>query len=322
MRKINVTLLLAVLLLAATLPAGAATVAFQKSVRDKTAASLGIPADGVPPHGVKAYAADRAAIKAKASAAFANNPVAAKVKGGTPQEQENARAVRFRNGSVEFEVSKAAGAEILLDLDRYAKRGAASGTVDNAALERNARAYVRAQMPDVNPSELQFAGVKKIMDAVAQVDAAGKATNQKTSVANYIVIFERRINNVRVVGPGEKIRVYASPAGEVIGHSKIWRELDKTPRGAKPVVPPGRVQETIGQSLAKHPAPSVQVDYFEFGYLGRGRYDRQDTLDPVYLVGYTAGPGSKRVVKIYDAYTGAEIAPPPDLPGADKTRRP
>lgn len=322
MRKINVKMHVTVLLLLTSLPAVAATVEIQKNVREKTAATLGIPADGVPPHGVKAYTGDRAAAKAKASAAFANNPVAAKVKGGTAQEQENERAMRFRNGSIEFEVSKAAGAEILLDLDRYGHRGAAAAAVDNAALERTARAYIRAQMPDVNPAEVHFAGVKRIMDGIAQVDENGAVTNKRTSVANYILVFERKINNVRVVGPGEKIRIYASAGGEVIGHSKIWRELDKTPRGAKPVVPPGRVQELVGQSLAKHPAPSVQVDYFEFGYMGRGRYDRQDTLNPVYLVGFKAGPESKRVIKVYDAYTGAEIAPPADPPGADKTRRP
>ena len=321
MRTKALTLHLAVLLLLVTSSAGAATVEF-KGVREKTATTLGIPADGVPPHGVKAYALDRAAVKAKATSAFANNPVAAKVRGTAPVETETERAVKFRSGSVEFEVSKSAGAEILLDLDRYGKRGASGAALDNAALERNARAYIRANMPDVNPAEASFAGVRKIMDKVAQVGENGALSNARTEVASYIAIFERKIGNVRVIGPGEKVRVYFAANGDVVGHSKIWRELDRTPRGAKPVVPPGRVQDAIGKALATHPAPKVQVDYFDFGYLGQGRYSRQDTLNPVYFVGYTAGPETKRVIKVYDAFTGAEIAPPPDPPGADKARRP
>lgn len=311
---------LAPLLLLASLPLGAATVEIHKSVRDKTPETLGIPAEGVPVHGVKPYQADRAALKQKAAAVFEKNPVAAKVRGRAAQETENDRAVKFKNGSVELEVSKAAGAEILIDLDRYGHREPPARTVDEKALERDARQYVRENMPDVDPNEVGFAGVKKIMDSVAKVADDGKLSEVKGGVANYIVIFQRKINKVPVVGPGEKIRVYLSSNGEVIGHSKIWREVDKTPRGAKPVVPPGRVHETLGQKLAKHPAPRVEVDFFEFGYLGEGRYTKQDALKPVYLIGYKAGPESKRVIEIYDAYTGAEIPPPPDPPGAETKR--
>jgi len=321
MKTMKVVTLLTAVLFVVSFSASAATVEFGKGIREKTATTLGIPSDGVPPQGVKAYAMDRAAVKTKAANTFANNPIAAKARAAAPQEKETERAVQYRGGSIELEVSKAAGAEILVDLDRYAHRGPAAAALDNTTLERNARAYIRAQMPDVNPAEAHFLGVKKIMDKVAQVGANGALSNERTEVANYIAVFERKIGNVRVLGPGEKIRVYFAANGDIVGHSKIWRELDRTARGAKPVVPPGRVQDTVGKALENHPAPRVQVDYFEFGYLGRGRYSRQDTLDPVYLVGYTAGPETKRVIKIYDAYTGAEIPPPPDPAGADKARR-
>lgn len=300
------------------LPALAAAVRMSTQVREKTAATLGIPAGGVAPQGVKAYQADRAAMSARARATFEKNPVAAKVRANTPEEAENPYAVRFRNGSINFEISRNAGAEILLDLDRYTRRETPKGTVDEKALDRVGRQYVREQMPDVNPGEMRFVGIKKIMDSVAQVSDSGKISNQKTGVANYILLYQRTINNVPVVGPGEKIRVYLNSSGEVIGHSKIWRDLDAPRGGARPVVPPGKVQDTLAQSLRSHPAPSVTVDFFEFGYLGEGRYTKQEVLNPVYLVGYKAGPESKRVIKMYDAYTGAEILPPPDPQGSDQ----
>ena len=299
-------------------PAGAATVTFSQSVRDKTPAALGIPAGGVAPQGLKPYQADRAGMKARASAAFEKNPVAAQVRGGAAEESENEHAVKFKNGSVELEISKAAGAEILLDLARYTVGEAPKRAVDEKLLERDARQYIREQMPDVNPGEVGSATLKKIMDSVAKVSDDGTTSEVKSGVANYILIFKRRINKIPVVGPGEQIRVYLSSSGEVIGHSKIWRELDTTPRPARPVVPSDQAQKTLAQALARHPAPRVEVDFFEFGYLTEGRYTKQSELKPVYVVGYRGNPEEKRAIKLYDAYTGAEIAPPADPPGADK----
>lgn len=305
-------------LLLAPLPAGAATVEVHKKVRDKTPAALGIPAQGVPTRGVRAHEVDRAAIKRRAAAVFEKNPVAAKGRGRPAEETEDDRAVKFKSGSIQFEVSKAAGAEILLDLDRYTRPDPRSTRYDDKAVERRAREYIRSNMPDVDPGEIHFVRTKKIMDSVAKVANDGKLSEVRSGVANSIAIFQRRIQGVPVVGPGEKIRVYLSSSGEVIGHSKIWREVDKTPGPSKPVVPPGRIQDTVVKKLATHPARRVEVDFFEFGYLGEGRYTAQDELRPVYLVGYRAGPETKRVIEIYDAYTGAEIPPPPDPAGEEK----
>jgi hypothetical protein len=299
-------------------PAIAATVTFSSGVRAKTEASLGIPAGGVAPQGVKGYQSDRAAMKERARSTFEKNPVAVKVRGKAPEEAENEQSVRFKNGSIDFEISKAAGAEILMDLDRYTKRETPKRTVDEKTLDRYGKQYIRDQMPDVNQGQLRFTGVKKIMDSVAQVSNEGRITNQKSSVANYILMYQRTINNVPVVGPGEKIRVYLNSSGEAIGHSKVWRDLEGPRGNARPIVPPGRMRDAAGEKLKEHPSPKVEVDYFEFGYAGEGRYTKQDVLNPVYLIGYKAGPESKRVIKMYDAYTGAEIAPPPDPQGSDK----
>jgi hypothetical protein len=84
-------------------------------------------------------------------------------------------------------------------------------------------------MPDVDPNEVRFVGVKKIMDSVGKMSDEGKLSEVKSGVANYIVIFQRKINKIPVIGPGEQIRVYLSSNGEVIGHSKIWREPRRDP---------------------------------------------------------------------------------------------
>jgi len=306
--------------LAASLPLSAATVQVNSSIRDKTAASLGIPADGVAPQAVRAYKTDRAALQQRAAAVFERNPVAAaKTKGRAPEASENEYGVTYRSGPIEYEVSNAAGAEILVDLDRYTRREEASQTVDEKAIEDYARKYIAENMSDVDQGEASFAGVKKIMDSIASMSKDGKVADVSSGVANYIAVFQRRINKVPVVGPGEKIRVYFAANGDVVGHSRIWREIEKTPAGpARAVVSPGRVQEALAKTLAQHPAQSVEIDFLEFGYMGQGRYTRQETLNPVYLIGYKAGEESKRVIKVYDAYTGAELAPPADPPGDAK----
>ncbi len=307
------------LLLGLAVPASAATVTISADVKRKTAETLGIPAGGVAPQGVRAYQVDEAAVKERANAVFTKNPVAMRMRlrGFSPERSEDERAIKFMNGSIELEVSKAAGAEIFLDLDRYANRETKMREVDEKLFERDARAYIRTHMPDVDPGEVALYSVKKIMDSVARLDDDGKMSEVRSGVANYIIVFQRRIKGVPVVGPGGKIRVYLSSNGEVIGHSKVWRQLD-APRGAaKPIVPPGRVQQALAERLRGHPAKSVEIDFFEFGYFAEGRYTRQDVLNPVYLIGYKGGPEEKRVIKVVDAYTGAEMAPPPDPEGAD-----
>jgi len=316
-RSILFLVALVAFVLMSHLPVGAAKVAINKNVRDKTPETLGIPADGVPAHGVKPYKADRAKMKERAKAVWGKNPVAVKVRGKAAEETETDQAVKFKNGSIEFEVSKTTGAEILIDLDRYTKREPPKRDVDEKTLEREARQYVKEQMPDVDLNELSFKGVKKIIDSVSKVAKDSTVTETTTEIANYILIFQRKVNKVPVVGPGEQVRVYLSNNGEIIGHSKIWRELDQAPKGKKPVVPHSKIMQGLEQKLAKSEAPDVEVDLLEFGYMGQGRYTKQAELRPVYLVGYKAGEESKRIIEVYDAYTGEEIAPPVDPTGAD-----
>jgi hypothetical protein len=305
-------------LLLAAVPGVAATVEFHKSLRDMTAKAFSIPAEGVPSYQIEPYKADRAALSEEASAVFSKSPVAAKVRGLKAEETESDKAVTFRQGSVEFEVSKTTGAQILLDLDRYTRRdGKGPDTTDDIA-RRRAQDYLKQSMPDVSTHEVSSARIRKIMDSVGKVDARGATSDVTTGVANYIVVFQREINGIPVLGPGGKIRVYLSSGGDVIGHSKVWRDLRKEPVGRRPVVPPAQVKGTVQEKLSKNSAPKVEVDRFEFGYLGQGRYDRQELLRPVYLVGYTYGDYSKRTFLVFDAYTGEEIAPPAERGDSDK----
>jgi len=64
-----------------------------------------------------------------------------------------------------------------------------------------------------------------------------KVTEEAVRIAHYVVVCDRLIDKVPVVGSGEKIRVYISSNGNIIGHSKVWRQLASTPSATRPVVP-------------------------------------------------------------------------------------
>jgi hypothetical protein len=312
--------LTAVVLLGSAVPLTSAEIRFAETVR-QAAPERSLAGKPVASYGVAPFQFNAAAATRRADEIARTNPVAAPLRGKRFEPVENDEDVIFSAGPFEFWVTKATGSEILLNLDRYAEAEPQRETIEEAALIRRATEYVKSQLSDVDPAEVRFLQVKRQMDAAAQVNARGQVEGEiKERVANHIVIFERVIEQVPVIGPGEKIRVYFASNGDPIGHSKIWRRLGKAgPR--RSVLPAEAIRTAFVGIHEKEPGPSIEVDRLYFGYYAAGRYTRQETLSPVYILGYTYGPYSKRVLEIYDAYTGTVRRPADEGPADTKVAK-
>jgi len=84
------------------------------------------------------------------------------------------------------------------------------------------------------------------------------------------------------------------------------------------VLPAEAIRTSFAAAHAKGPGPAIEVDRLYFGYYAAGRYTRQDTLSPVYILGYIYGPYSKRVLELFDAYTGKVLQPVDEGPADTK----
>jgi len=309
--------LVTVLLLCGAVPLTSAEIRFADAVR-VAAPERPLAGKPVPSFGVVPFRFTGAAASSRAENVARTNPVAASLRAQKFESAETDEDVIFSAGPFEFWVCKATGSEILLNLDRYAEAEQQQEPIEDGILVRRATEYVRSQLTDIDSREVRFLKIKRQMDSAAPVDARGQSSGEiKERVANHIVIFERVIGQIPVVGPGEKIRVYFASNGDAIGHSKIWRQLGKAAL-RRPVLPAEAVRAAFAAAHEKDPGPGIYVDRIYFGYYAAGRYTRQVTLSPVYILGYTYGPYSKRVLEIFDAYTGKVLQPTDEGPADTK----
>jgi hypothetical protein len=316
-RPVRALRLAIVLLLCGAASLTSAEIRFTEAVR-VAAPERSLAGKPVPSFGVVPFRFSKAAASSRAENVARTNPVSASIRAQKFESAETDEDVVFSAGPFEFWVNKATGSEILLNLDRYAEAEQQKEPVEEAVLIRRATEYVKSQLTEVDSREVRLLKIKRQMDSVGQVDARGQPTGEiKERVANHIVIFERVIGQIPVVGPGEKIRVYFASNGEAIGHSKIWRRLGKAAPG-RPVLPAETIRASFAAAHEKYPGPGIEVDRIYFGYYAAGRYTRQETLSPVYILGYTYGPYSKRVLEIFDAYTGKVLQPIDEDPGDAK----
>lgn len=319
-RNARILRLVAVLLFCFAVPLTSAEIRFAEEVR-AAAPEKSLAGKPVPSFGVVPFRFTRAAAASRAENVARSNPVAASLRAQKFESAETDEDVIFSAGPFEFWVCKATGSEILLNLDRYAEAEQQQEPIEEGTLLRRATEYVKSHLTDIDSREVRFLKIKRQMDSAAPVDAQGLPSGKvKERVANHIVIFERVIGQIPVVGPGEKIRVYFASNGDAIGHSKIWRQLGKVAQ-RRSVLPAEAIRGAFAAAHQKDTGPGIYVDRIFFGYYAAGRYTRQATLSPVYILGYTYGPYSKRVLEIFDAYTGKVVQPTDEGPADTKVAK-
>lgn len=56
-----------------------------------------------------------------------------------------------------------------------------------------------------------------------------KREKSVTTIHNIVVIFERKIWEIKVIAPGSRIVVFIGEDGKVVGFQKKWRGFEKNP---------------------------------------------------------------------------------------------
>jgi hypothetical protein len=274
---------------------------------------------GVPIFDVDEYKFIEDDVTKRAQYIFTNNPVAGKTTWEKVNRKSDDESIIFQADSIQFEVAKPTGAEILMNLSRYTCADGGQKELEKDQLEEISKQYIIKYFPEINLKELHFKTIKKIMDSTARLLEEGKkVTDVQSQIANYITIFERQLNDIPVLGPGSKIRVYLSNDKEIIGHSIIWRKIQEKKGTTKPAVDISEIRKIFIEKHKRDKVKNIKVDELYFGYFEDGRYNLQSTLVPIYMVGFVYGDWSKRVFEMYDAYTGKEIRPYESEEGDEK----
>ena len=301
MNKLFVTLISMVLFAA---PVFAVNVEVNENALSNTPERLGIDLKAVSSYAVERYEHDKRTADKKAAVIFEKNVVSSSVRTAEIKAKDTDDESIYRAGNIEFRVAKATGSEALINLDRYAIAEKLSTPLPSEAIVRQtAFKYVQGNMPDVKLGDLRLSRILKIMDAESESSESGEISRRNSHVANYIVIFERMLNNIPVLGPGEKVRIYLSAQGDVIGHSKVWRKISEDYRRGRAIP----TQEILEHFIARHAndrADKIVVNQVQFGFLAEGRFARQESLGPVYMISYAHDPTSKKMIELFDAFTG------------------
>jgi hypothetical protein len=259
------------------------------------------------PH--KQFILDKALAKQKSNNIFKSNPIA--MSSSKPViESENEKEYIFKSGPIEYRLSKVANCEMLLNLNRYTVAEKTNLIDSNRAIQI-ASSYIEKHMDDIQKNELSYSKVVSIVISGAQGDGKGNIKGKiQEDIANYIVMFDRVIDNIPIIGPGGKIRVYLARNGEVIGHSKLWRQLEKGNNNLKKVISPREAKTIISGKILSENSPDVspELKSMKFGYFEAGRNKKQDFSSPMYEIEYNYGSHSKRVIAYLDGYSGASIS--------------
>ncbi|GAA3894770.1 hypothetical protein GCM10022276_12370 [Sphingomonas limnosediminicola] len=121
------------------------------------------------------------------------------------------------------------------------------------------------------------------------------------------VAFQRLVDGLPVDGPGGKLIIYLDRHGEATAVERLWRELDR-PSGEAHLLPPEAAIENLARHL-KSKRGMIEVSEIRLGYFEYGWKDRQQVLQPAYvLIGHTGARDSRARRKI------VHVAPAIDNP--------
>jgi len=259
---------------------------------------------------VKKRVMDLQIAREEADNIFSGNPVAAGKAKAAYRISENDEEYVFLSETIEYKLSKRSHAEHLMDLARYT---VAEPTlcIDDDTAHAIAKSYVKRYLKQLPMGLLRHVRTAKLMDAVCRLGKSGNPEGETiTQIANFEVTFERSINGVEVFGPGGKLHVYLARNGDVIGHSFILREIEETMStpSMRPKPYP-EIEDRLLSILSRSATDNTELLGVRLGYLERSRKTKQGEIPLAYMVEYSYGPHSKRLVNYYDAVTGLVLDP-------------
>ena len=176
----------------------------------------------------------------------------------------------------------------------------ASGAIwyaDTAKLFKSVKNKQPNLPPDTEAIELAetFLSTKGLFPSDAVVsnvvaDEQGEINTSTKKVSNVIktdlqVIFDRKIDNVPVIGPGSKLKVYIGNDGEVTGFYKAWRAIE--PYSECTIKTPEEAFEDLKAGKCRFAGPigfdKAIVKEISLAYNIEAADKEQDFIEPVYV---------------------------------------
>jgi hypothetical protein len=154
--------------------------------------------------------------------------------------------------------------------------GRSNLTIDDEEASRLAReALVRCALP---APEVEPRRVDRLR--VAHAERGGR--NHQERVAGVRAFFGRRLDGLRVEGPGGKTIVYIDQARELSGIDHLWREIDQVYQPVTALRPVEEalqeVQRRYGSGEGRVTVANLELAFFELGW-----QEEQNYLQPAYV---------------------------------------
>jgi hypothetical protein len=201
------------------------------------------------------------------------------VKGKSTTIQYDATRISLIDGSRVVTLYRDSGGLRYQDRSRWQiDDGRSNVKLSDAGAIDAARAYVRR----LNLAPLKDCDVLKVSRLhVGSTVRDGDKRDER--VIDVGVVFRRKIDGVRVDGPGGMVVVYLDQNAEVTGVDRIWRERTKVLRPVRSLRSIESVASEVARVLDTSLADRVEVRDLRFGYFEYGWCDSQPSIQPAFV---------------------------------------
>jgi len=160
--------------------------------------------------------------------------------------------------------------------------------------------------------------VSTSMDRAELLSEKGERTNV---VLGFNVTLRRTLDELAMVGPGGRVKIFLDAAGEPAGYLRVWREAEAIgtyPRRMLEEVVAELKEDPLGPVIASD-VVSVRVTGVRLAYYERGMFDAQQFIQPVFAFTCLARIEGVREELAYERYLFAlEKQFEPILPTGDR----
>lgn len=211
--------------------------------------------------------------------------------------------------------------EVIGDGSRFRYHGnvddpaeAVPGRLDLATLERLGRAFVAERLarliPAVEGERLVFLGSRYLRE--------GSTTETEpfsSEVTANIAMFGRTVDDVFVAGPGSKLTVWFSNAGEPVAFFADWPAYRRSDR-RQPTLPTAGINDRVRKYADKSPDLIARnLHRFECGYVDLGVFKRSiGVIQTGCLVTHRGPTGDFQYAAIETIPIGVTVLSDPDWP--------
>jgi hypothetical protein len=223
----------------------------------------------------------------------------------------DADKLTYAHGFLELTMYRASGAIRFIDRARWQVDDRKSDLkIEDAAATRLAQNYVK-KYKLAPAAEMKFLKAARLH--VGEATQGGKEASDRT--IDVAVALQRLVDKIPVDGPGGKVIVYLDYERQATGFEKIWRDIAGVhKRGESYRTPQNALSDMAAHFRTKQGI--IEVQEMRFGYFEEGWRDKQQYLQPAYVIfGMLSSPDGlvrKRTIYVAAALSNAvgRITPP------------